>query len=359
MMKFLPLGALLLGLAAAPAVAADMDIVKEMGLRETAIPNWQKPKKVVFRGDNGRVAFLREVVKDPSVNIVAARTVDEFKAAVVDADVILGIDRDCAPDVIPLAKKVRWLQTGSAGNDGCLVLPRVQSGEAFITNMQRVAGPLVADHAMALMLGLARRMPTVVEQQRAHESKPYQNVGLTGKTLLVVGLGGIGTDIAKRAYAFDMRVIATRNTGREGPDYVSYVGTADELPKLIGEADFVINVTPLTPATTGMFNREIFARMKPSAFFVNVGRGKSVNTMDLVAALQKKQLAGAGLDVTDPEPLPKDHPLWDMPNVILTPHMAMNMEERTENTWMVMRENLRRYVAGEKMLSVVDTKRGY
>ena len=303
--------------------------------------------------------WLREVVKDPTVEIVGARTAAEFKAAVVDADVILGIDRDCAPDILPLAKKVRWMQTTSAGNEGCLALPRVQSGEAVITNMQRVAGPLVSDHAMALLLALARRMPTVVKQQQAKEWKSYLNIGLTDKTLLVVGLGGIGTEIAKRAAAFDMRVIATRNTGKDGPSFVSYVGTADELPKLIAEADFVINVTPLTPATTGLFNKEMFARMKPSALFVNVGRGKSVVTDDLVAALKKGQLAGAALDVTDPEPLPKDHPLWNEPNVILTPHMAMNMEERLDNSWQVTRENLRRYVAGEKMLSVVDIKRGY
>ena len=137
------------------------------------------------------------------------------------------------------------------------------------------------------------------------------------------------------------------------------MGLADELPKLIGQADIVVNVTPLTPETTGLFNAAMFARMKPTAYFINVGRGKSVVTDDLLAALKTGVIAGAGLDVVDPEPLPKDHPLWHAPNVVITPHVAGSSELKLDRAWLAIRENLRRYVAGDKLYSVVDVRRGY
>jgi len=174
-----------------------------------------------------------------------------------------------------------------------------------------------------------------------------------------VGLGGIGTEVARRAHALGMRVVATRRSSRSGPDFVDYVGLSDELGDLVAEADVVVTALPLTPETTRMFDAEFFAAMKPTAYFINVGRGKSVVTDDLMAALESGELAGAGLDVTDPEPLPTDHPLWRLPNVIITPHVAASSVQAVERLQAVVRENLRRYVAGEPMLSVVDVGRGY
>jgi phosphoglycerate dehydrogenase-like enzyme len=177
--------------------------------------------------------------------------------------------------------------------------------------------------------------------------------------MLVVGLGGIGSEVAKRAHALGMKVVATRASGRAGPDFVSYVGLPDELPKLAGEADFVVNTAPLTPQTTGIFDAAFFAKMKPTAYFINVARGKSVVTSALVEALNGKKIAGAGLDVTDPEPLPPEHPLWKAPNVIITPHVANDSDLGYDAQIKVVQENLRRYVAGERMLSVVDVSKGY
>ena len=156
-----------------------------------------------------------------------------------------------------------------------------------------------------------------------------------------------------------MRVIATRGSRREGPDYVEYVGLADELPELVPQADVVINTAPLTEQTRGMFDADFFAAMKPTAYFVSVGRGASTVTADLIAALEKGELAGAGLDVTDPEPLPEGHPLWSTPRVIITPHTAGRSDKSRERLYLLVQENLRRYVAGEPMLSVVDIERGY
>jgi phosphoglycerate dehydrogenase-like enzyme len=155
-----------------------------------------------------------------------------------------------------------------------------------------------------------------------------------------------------------MRVTGTRATSREGPSYVSEVGLPEDLPRLIAGADVVVNTLPLTPETRGLFDARVFGLMKRGALFFNVGRGGTVVTNDLVAALQNGTLSGAGLDVVDPEPLPAGHPLWKLPNVVITPHVAADEDDR-EARWLLVRENLRRYVAGERMFSVVDTERGY
>jgi phosphoglycerate dehydrogenase-like enzyme len=156
-----------------------------------------------------------------------------------------------------------------------------------------------------------------------------------------------------------MRVIATRGSRREGPDYVEYVGLAHEVNELAAQADVVVNAAPLTDETRGMFNREFFELMKPTAFFISVGRGASTVTDDLVAALESGEIAGAGLDVTDPEPLPAGHPLWTAPRVIITPHTAGRGDRGRDRLFLVVKENLRRYVAGEPLISVVNIERGY
>ena len=349
--------------AAAPAGAADADIVVEMGLKESAAPvrtmtGWEKPRKiVVLTDDTARVASFKDVA--PGVAVIGARGPREAAAHMKDADALVGF---CVPEFVGAAPRLKWIQSQLAGADGCIDIPRVRSGDILFTNMQRVNGPNVAEHAMALVLALTRQINVAVVNQ---QDEKWNRRGfalprdLEGSTMLVVGLGGIGTEIARRARAFNMRVIATRNSSREGPDFVSYVGLANELPDLIGQADIVVNATPLTPATTGMFDAALFERMKRSAYFINIGRGGSVVTDDLVEALNARQIGGAGLDVTDPEPLPAGHPLWSAPNVIITPHVAGASRVKMNRVWAVMRENIRRYVAGEKMLSVVDVERGY
>ena len=156
-----------------------------------------------------------------------------------------------------------------------------------------------------------------------------------------------------------MRVIATRNSSREGPDFVEHVGLANELHALAGKADVIANALPLTPATTGIFNKAFFDAVKPGAIFLSVGRGQSTVTSDLIAALESRRLFGAGLDVTDPEPLPKDSPLWRLPNVIITPHVSATGDDSPLRTMIIAVENLRRYVAGEPLLNVVDMQKGY
>jgi phosphoglycerate dehydrogenase-like enzyme len=182
---------------------------------------------------------------------------------------------------------------------------------------------------------------------------------LEGKTVFVSGLGAIGTEVAKRAHGLGMKVVATRVGGTGKPDFVDYVGQPDELLKLAKTADVVISAVPLTAETTHMYNKDFFAVLKPTAFFINIARGGSVDTDALMAALNEGRLGGAGLDVTEPEPLPTGHPLWKSPRVLITPHIAGRSDFPDDVRWSIAADNLRRYVAGEKIFNMVDLARGF
>jgi phosphoglycerate dehydrogenase-like enzyme len=341
-------------------------LIEEFGLRESdipssALPGWRRPEKIVVRVDKpDRLAGFQAVA--PGVEIVAVETLDQAVAEAVDAQVVIGF---CEEELLSAATSLHWLQVYSAGVDRCIAYPSFGKGNILLSNGQRIASPALAEHAIALMMALVRGLDLYHSNQlqgvwqRDVGMKRAQFMELEGRTVLVVGLGGIGTQVAKRAHGLGMRVIATRGSRREGPEYVDYVGLADEANGLAGQADVVINTTPLTNRTRGMFNAAFFDAMKPTAYFISVGRGASTVTNDLVAALESGSIAGAGLDVTDPEPLPEGHPLWSMPRVIISPHVGGQSDRARDRLFLLAQENLRRYVAGEAMLSVVDIERGY
>ena len=181
---------------------------------------------------------------------------------------------------------------------------------------------------------------------------------IAGKRLLVAGLGGIGTEVARLGAALGMSVSGTRNSSRNGPDFVEYVGLSHELNDLAASADVIVNALPATDATLDLFNAEFFAGAKAGAIFINVGRGKTVVTSDLITALESGQISAAGLDVTAPEPLPSDSPLWQRDDVIITPHVSSSGGENERHVVLLL-ENVSRYVAGERLLNVVDPKKGY
>lgn len=353
---------------AVPAPAPDARVaalIAQLGLEESATPvrergGWKRPRKVlVWNLAPEQLPAVQAAA--PGVEIVPAAGMAEAVALAGDVDAVLG---PCSAELIAAGPRIRWIQAYAAGVERCVAVPALRERDILLTNMQRVAGPVMAEHVIAMMMSFARGLHFYIPERMAgrwtqEAPATVKMLTIEGKTLLVVGLGGIGTEVARRAHALGMRVIATRASGREGPAYVSYVGLSDELHKLAGEADFVVNTTPLTPATTGLFDAKFFAAMKPGAYFLNVGRGQSVVQADLVAALQSGHIAGAGLDVTDPEPLPADSPLWKMQNVILTPHVSTRSDLGNEARSLIVIENLRRYAAGEKMLSVVDAGKGY
>ena len=351
------------GVAGQPASVAAL--VQRLGLEEGAtpvrdLPGWRKPRKVlVWNVQPTRVAELQAAA--PGVELLLAKDAAEAVKLAEHADAVLGL---CSPELLAAGPGIRWIQAYSAGVERCVAIPALRERGVLLTNMQRIAGPVMAEHVMAMMLAYARGLQFFIPERAAGRwsrevPESVRMVTLEGKTVLVVGLGGIGVEVAKRAHALGMRVVATRASGREGPSFVSYVGLPEELAKLAAEADFVVNTVPLTPATTGMFDAKFFAAVKPGAFFVNVGRGRSVVQTELVAALKSGRLGGAGLDVTDPEPLPADSPLWQMQNVILTPHVSANSDVDDGVRFAIAAENLRRYVAGDKLLSVVDLAKGY
>jgi phosphoglycerate dehydrogenase-like enzyme/glyoxylase-like metal-dependent hydrolase (beta-lactamase superfamily II) len=342
------------------------ELSERRGLREGNSPtrndpDWRPPKKVLWRDYwPERLPLLALVA--PEVEIVPFESGEQALEEVADADAIIG---SATPELLAAGSKLRWVQVGSAGVERYLEIPKLGSGEVLLTNGQKLASPEIAEHVMALTRALARGLGYAVEAQMAAEWRrseiaseaPLQR--LRGKTMLVVGLGGIGTEVARLASAAEMRVTGIRSSRRSGPPFVDQVGLTEDLGEFAAEADVVVNCLPMTPDTADIFDAAIFHLMKPTAFFVNVGRGGTVDTEALVSALVKGEIAGAGLDVTDPEPLPAEHPLWKAPNIIITPHYAAWSDIGRERRWLLYRENLRRFVTGEPLLSVVDPKRGY
>jgi len=342
-----------------------VSLVKRYGLEESKAPvreraGWAPPRKVLVWNRTPQLLSTLQSAA-PGVELIPAANQAEAVRLAAEADAVIGF---CSEEVLAAGPRIRWVQVFWAGVEDCVSVPALRERAVLLTNMQRVAGPVMAEHVVAMMLAFARGLQFFIPERAAgrwtdEPPSSVRMVTIEGKTVLVVGLGGIGTEVARRAHALGMRVTATRASGREGPDFVSYVGLPDELHKLAADADFIVNTTPLTPQTTGIFNAKFFAAAKPGAYFFNVGRGGSVVEADLVAALESGRIAGAGLDVTDPEPLPATSALWKMQNVIITPHVSSDSELGLDARVALIRENLRRYVTGERMLSEVDLGKGY
>lgn len=339
------------------------DLVRDSGIAAGAVamrdrPNWRGANRILIRAVNDDIGSLRQAL--PDTEFVVVRTTAEALQAAAEVDAIVGY---CSEELIAAATSLVWVQVYSSGVERCLAAEAIASGQVVLTNMQKMSSPVIGEHAIAMMLSLARGLPAFARNMKSGEWLRGSTIvsamtPISGKTLLVVGLGGIGTQAAQRGAALGMRVVATRNSSREGPDFVDYVGLPSELLHLASDADVIINALPLTEATRGMLDHDFFAATKRGAFFINVGRGATVDTAALTAALLSGHLGGAGLDVTDPEPLPAEHPLWQIENVIITPHVASRGGER-ERHRVLLQENLRRYAAGERLLNVVDPERGY
>lgn len=354
--------------------AATQAFLKEHDIKEAVAPvrdqpYWRIPQRIVMSLSPAELQarpdlldWIKQVTGDIEIVTVPIGLGQSPDPAVIrNAEVYLGY---CTPDVVRQAVNLRWLQSYGVGVELCAMSPEVKGRNFLLTNNQHYSAPPIAEHVIAMMLMLTRNLTGAHAAQlqgswdRGGGSQAPM-IEVKDKTMLVAGLGGIGTEVARRAAALGMRVIATRNSSREGPDFVAYVGLADELNQLAAQADVIVNALPLTAKTTGIFNKEFFSGLKKGSYFISVGRGASTVTDDLVAALREGKLAGAGLDVTDPEPLPSGHPLWKIPNVIITPHNSSTSDRAMERRWVVIRENLRRYINGEKMLNVVDIERGY
>lgn len=326
----------------------------------------------VMSGEKAPLTFLAGRLSDkekaelqslaPNVTIYSGLTAEAALGMAAKAN---GVDvRFATPEFIKQAPNLVWVQAMSAGVDSLQRnRPLMESEKIVLTNMRAVHGPAIADHAMGMLLTLTRGLRDYEKGQAAgkwREEEPAQRpIALAGKTMLVVGIGGIGTEIAQRASGFGMRVIATRRTDTPAPAYVERVGKPDELMKMLPQADVVAVCVPLTDETSGLFNPAAFAAMKKGSYLINIARGRIVETAALVEALKDGTLAGACLDVTDPEPLPDGHALWSMRNVVVTPHVAAESDLTEERRWALLKENMRRFGAGEPLLNCVDKQMGY
>ncbi len=370
--------------------AVERRLIEHYHMREGTIamrdlPEWAPLKKIVVRDIYGpgslgtteaRLDWISQVA--PGVEFVAVETLQEAidQGHMQDAQAIIGIG--CSPALIfSFGAEVHWTQSSSSGVAGCFYSNGEDSTKAHqimldrgtvLTNQRGVNSIAIAEHAISLILALVQGVDIHIRRQDQHiwgrtitdkVKDPNIDWELDGRTLLIAGLGTVGTEIGRRANALGMRVIGTRSSSRSGPDFVDYVGLAHELNELAAQADVVLGQLPLTEATFEVFDAEFFAAMKPTAYFVNMGRGRHVVTADLVAALREGKIAGAALEAVEPEPLPQDHPLWDMPRVIITPHVSDYSDKHEDTVWDLYRENLRRYIAGDKLLNVIDMEKGY
>jgi phosphoglycerate dehydrogenase-like enzyme len=266
------------------------------------------------------------------------------------------------PKVIAAAPALQWVQQPSAGVEHLMEIPDLLRRDIVLTNMQRAYAPEIADQAIAYLLAFTRGLTHFTRVQSSQEWRP-RAPGLVldelmGKTMLIIGLGGIGTEIARRACAFGMRILATDPKVWEKPSFVEELHKPSAFHSLLPRADVVASAVPLTKESKGMIGEREFAMMKTRVILINVSRGKVVDTEALIKALDSKHVAAAGLDVTDPEPLPKGHALWSR-NVIITPHTAGQSPAGERRRHLIFCENLRRFSKGEALLNVVDKTVGY
>lgn len=264
---------------------------------------------------------------------------------------------------VPWAEVVRrgqlkWIQSSAAGLDHCLT-PETIASDIVVTSASGLFADQVAEQTLALLLGLLRGLPTFFRAQQKREFIRRPTRDLTGATVGIVGLGGNGTRLAEVLHPFRARIVATDMFPDQRPPGVAELWPADQLSRLLAESDIVILCVPLNEQTQGMIAAPQLAQMKRGAILINVARGPVVVERDLVVALQSGQLGGAGLDVTEVEPLPTDSPLWDLPNVIITPHVGAQSARRADDTTNFICENLRRYFAARPLINLVDKRLGY
>jgi phosphoglycerate dehydrogenase-like enzyme len=277
-------------------------------------------------------------------------------AVIGSADAFIG---EPTPEVIRAGSRLRWVQTQAGGVDGFL-FPELLERPIVLTNAKIVKGPAMADHAMGLLLLLTRQLWRAVEARAREEwaSDDYEPIELHGKTALIVGLGGAGTQVAERAFASGMRVIATDPKDIPIMRAVERVERPERLAELLPLADVIFLTAPLTKQTFRLIGDREFGLMKRGVYLVNIARGELVDTDALVRALQDGRAAGAGLDVVSPRP-PRGHPLWRMKNVIVTPHFAGRSDQGPERRSQLIIENARRFARGLPLRNVVDRTLGY
>jgi phosphoglycerate dehydrogenase-like enzyme len=295
----------------------------------------------------GRIAAAR-----PDVRLLTAHGEEEVRERLPEAEILFAWEFPMS--LLTLAERLRWFQVMGAGLER-LAGAGVPDG-IVVTNMKGIFGMAMAEYALTYMLAHTQSIRRIVQQQEERRWEQFEPALLSRKTAGVIGLGSIGREIARRCAAFGMRVIGVNRSGAPVAEVERTYAVA-EIEQFLPECDFLISVVPQTGESTDLLNAERLALLKPTAFYVNIGRGNIVDLDALGAALSSGWLAGAALDVFPTEPLPADHPIWSTPNVTVTPHISG--VNRPEDVTGVFLDNLRRYINGEPLINVVDLRRGY
>ena len=291
------------------------------------------------------------------VEVMVASSKDEALELIPDADVLIG---GFNLDLYRRAERLRWIQSWGAGVNGMLFKEFVDS-EIRLTSAKRTVGVHLAEHAMALLLSLTRGIGTAVREARWDTRMSIRKASweLIDRTMGIVGLGGTGRDLAVRAAAFGMRILAVDPEDVDVPDCVDACWKLDRFHDLLRASDIVAICAPLTPETEGLFDDAAFEAMQNHALLINVTRGGIMDEDALVSALKEGKIGGAGLDVTPQEPLPEGHALWTLPNVVITPHTAGGSPNRDDRLLELITENIQRFRRGEPLLSEIDKRKGY
>jgi len=325
----------------------------------TLVLQSQQKKIVAVNANPTLVEQLQSASSDVKiVPVERARMMDEIG----DADAYIG---EITSAEVRAGKNLKWVAVMSAGVERVLFpadgTSDLRDSNIILTNNKIVQGPEIADHALAMLLMLSRNLYALYknDQQQIWNPRSFHGIELRGKTAVVIGVGGIGTQIALRANAFGMTVIGVDREDKPFLPFVERFVKPDQLDSVLPQADVVFTSVPDTPQSRKMMGASQFALMKKNSYFIAVSRGKIYDMGGLVKALDEKRLAGAGVDVTDPEPLPKDHALWKFENAIITPHIAGRSDRDAERMVGTIQENIRRFVAGKPMINVVDKKKGY
>ncbi len=291
----------------------------------------------------------------PQARIVVAEDAATAESEIVDADAAFGW---LGKDLLAKAKRLRWLQAPQAAPAAGYYYPELIAHDLTVTNFREIFNDHIGAHILSFVLAFARGLHVYIPQQLRREwKKPAEDLGvvhLPEATALIVGVGGIGAEAARLLSAFGVTVLATDARRGAPPAGVAELHPPEALDTLLPRADFVILTVPHTPATEGFFNRARFQAMKPSAFFINIGRGMTTRLDDLVAALNANEIAGAALDVYEIEPLPAEHPLWTMQNVLLTPHMAGYGPYLNNRRFQIVVDNCKAFAEGKALRNPVD-----
>jgi phosphoglycerate dehydrogenase-like enzyme len=292
----------------------------------------------------------------PEARVIVAEDADTAAREIVDAEAAFGW---LGKDLLAKARKLRWLQAPQAAPAAGYYYPELIAHPLAVTNFREIFNDHIGAHILAFVLAFARGLHVFIPQQLRREWKKSgvesgDVVHLPEATALVVGVGGIGGEAARLLAAFGVTVLATDARRTTAPAGVRELHRPEALDDLLPRVDFVILTVPHTPATEGFFNHARFRRMKPTAFFINIGRGMTTKLDDLVAALKAGEIAGAALDVYEQEPLPSAHPLWGLPNVLLTPHMAGHGPYLNDRRFEIMVDNCRAFAAGRALRNQVD-----